>query len=79
MTQRLKAVHRSDCNFGWELLEIEKELIKLEDVLAEMADNFMANQLRIHNTPKECKTDMILNKHNTKNNPYGFKFLSESV
>lgn len=48
--QRAKAIHRIDAKFGWELLEVEKEIKKLEETLAEQVDTFMANQYRLFNS-----------------------------
>lgn len=49
LTHRVKHCRYSDAEFGWQVIDLEKELEKLERELAEQADTFMANRYRIYN------------------------------
>lgn len=45
--------HNGKLEVGWELLELEKALIGLENDVAEQVDTFMANEYRKYNVAQD--------------------------
>jgi hypothetical protein len=52
LVERARGVSRSDSQLGWDLIDLEKELVKLEVDLADQIDIYMTNRYREYNAVK---------------------------